>query len=82
LHLRHLWRERRQKPWYVSFDYTIPGNKGSLGGVVVSVVIVVVTARFINTLKTNLTEKQFLAVMAELAKHLEGAPFDIAVLGD
>lgn len=59
-----------KSPWYVSFDHSIPGKKGRL----------VVCARFINTLKANLTETQFLAVMAELAKHLDGAPFDKGVL--
>jgi len=55
-----------KSPWYVSFDHNIPGKKGSL----------VVSARFMNTLKANLSEEQFLAVMAELARHLDGAPFD------
>jgi hypothetical protein len=53
-------------PWYLSFDHRIPGKKGALD----------VSARFMNTVKATLTERQFLAVMDALDRHLDGAPFD------
>jgi hypothetical protein len=53
-------------PWHVTFDHCIPGKKGKLA----------VTATFINAMKTDLSEEEFLAVMAELDRHFNGAPFN------
>ena len=53
-------------PWYLSFDHSLPGKKGTLA----------VSARFMNTVKSTLTEKQFIAVMEALDRHLDGVPFD------
>ena len=59
-------------PWYVSIDHRFPGKKGNLA----------VCARFINSIKANLTAGQFKAVMAALARMMDGEPFDERVIPD
>ena len=59
-------------PWYVSIDHRFPGKKGNLS----------VCARFVNSIKANLTAGQFRAVMAALARMMDGEPFDGRVIPD
>jgi predicted nucleic acid-binding Zn ribbon protein len=57
-------------PWYVSIDHRFPGKKGNLA----------VCARFVNSIKANLTAKQFATVMEALARMMDGEPFDEKVI--
>jgi predicted nucleic acid-binding Zn ribbon protein len=59
-------------PWYVSIDHRFPGKKGDLA----------VSARFVNSIKANLTAKQFRDVMEALARMMDGEPFDERVIPD
>jgi len=56
----------RKSPWYISFDHPTPGKKGA----------VVVTAIFVNLMKTDMSEKEFRAMIRELAKKFKGGVFD------
>jgi hypothetical protein len=54
-------------PWYVCFDHDVPGKKGGL----------VVVARFVNNMKSQLSGQEFRAVITELARCIkEGGVFD------
>ncbi len=59
-------------PWCVSIDHRFPGRKGNLA----------VSARFVNSIKANLTAKQFPRVMEALARMMDGEPFDESVIPD
>jgi hypothetical protein len=59
-------------PWYVSIDHRFPGKKGNLS----------VCARFVNSIKANLSAGQFRDVMAALARMMEGEAFDERVIPD
>ena len=57
-------------PWYITFDHRIPGKKGDL----------VVCAAWVNSMKNQLSEEEFKAVIIELARCREaGEPFNMAV---
>jgi hypothetical protein len=57
-------------PWYLTFDHRIPGKKGDL----------VVCAAWVNLMKNQLSEKEFGAIIIELARCREaGEPFNMAV---
>ncbi len=60
----------QNSPWYVSIDHRFPGRKGELA----------VCARFVNSIKANLTAKQFARVMEALARMMDGEPFDESVI--
>jgi hypothetical protein len=61
----------RYGPWHLSFDHRTPGEEGSQ----------VVSALWVNRMKTYLTELQFRAVIRSLADHIRtGAPFDRSVV--
>ena len=65
-------RDGPQQPWYVSIDHRFPGKKGDLA----------VCAGFVNSLKANLTAKQFATVMEALARMMDGEPFDGTAIPD
>jgi hypothetical protein len=57
-------------PWYITFDHRTPGKKGDL----------VVCAAWVNSMKTQLSEEEFGAIIIELARCREaGEPFNMAV---
>jgi hypothetical protein len=57
-------------PFYLTFDHTIPGQRGKL----------VLAAYLFNEMKCSLTEDAFWAVVKELVRHWEeGTPFDRSV---
>jgi hypothetical protein len=56
------WRDHR----YLSFEHLTPGDEKS----------VVVTCNLVNRMKTDLTDKQFRAMVTELAKIFAGGTFD------
>jgi hypothetical protein len=56
------WRDHR----YLTFEHRTPGDESS----------VVVTCALVNRMKTDLTEEQFKAMVAELAKVFAGGTFD------
>jgi hypothetical protein len=57
-------------PWYLTFDHKIPGKKGDL----------VVCAAWVNSMKNQLSDEEFKAIIIELARCREaGEPFNLAV---
>ena len=58
----HRWRDHR----YLSFEHLTPGEEKS----------VVVTCNLVNRMKTDLTDKQFRAMITELAKVFADGTFD------
>ena len=58
----HRWRDHR----YLSFEHRTPGDETSI----------VITCALVNRMKTDLTEEQFKAIVAELAKVFAGGTFD------
>ena len=56
------WRDHR----YLAFEHRTPGDESS----------VVVTCSLVNRMKTDLTEQQFRAMVAELANVFAGGSFD------
>jgi hypothetical protein len=57
-------------PWYITFDHRIPGKIGDL----------VVCAAWVNSMKNQLSEDEFKAVIIEFARCKEaGEPFNLAV---
>jgi hypothetical protein len=60
----------RSSPYYLTFDHRTPGKKGDL----------VVCAAWVNSMKNELSEEEFRAVIIELARSREtGEPFNMAV---
>ena len=59
------WRDHR----YLAFEHRTPGDEAS----------VVVTCSLVNRMKTDLTEEQFRAMVAELANVFAGGTFDESV---
>ena len=58
--------ERDQSsPWYISFDHPTPGKKG----------ILYVTTKLFNSMKKDLTDKEFLAAVLELDRKFGGGVF-------
>lgn len=57
-------------PMYLVFDHLTPGKTGRL----------VLTFAWINCMKMDLSEEEFLAIMAELDRHFRGAPFNKDVI--
>jgi len=57
-------------PWYITFDHRIPGKIGDL----------VVCAAWVNSMKTQLSEEEFKAVIMEFARCKQaGEPFNLAI---
>jgi len=60
----------KSDPWYLAFDHRIPGKKGDL----------VVCARWVNSMKTALSDDEFRAVIIELDRSRKAKePFNMAV---
>jgi hypothetical protein len=59
--------EDPRSPWYLSFDHGVPGNKNSI----------VVTAYWLNLMKTALSAQEFWSVVLEYDRYLrEDGEFD------
>ena len=57
----------RTSPWYLTFDHKIPGRKGGT---------LLVAARFVNGMKTDLAEDEFRAMTRQLVSKFKGGQFD------
>jgi len=53
-------------PWYLTFDHLLPRKRNTL----------VVSAYFINDMKSNLSGDEFRAIVMEYDRHRKGAPFN------
>ena len=53
-------------PWYVTFDHTIPGKKGTMA----------VCAWWVNDMKADLTEPEFRRAVSFIARYLRGETVD------
>ena len=51
-----------KSPWYLTFDHRMPHGKGELD----------VVAAFIKSMKTDMTEEEFVKVVVALGKRFEG----------
>ena len=62
-----LEEQNKGSPLYLSFDHRIPAKRGG---------VLLVAARFVNGMKSDLSEDEFRAMVRELAKKFGGGEFD------